>query len=452
MTGFNPSFHLLLSVSDITGLIRDSLEHRFRDLWLEGEISNLRMPTSGHMYFVLKDEQSQLRAVLFRSEALRLRFMLQEGMAIVARGRISVYEPRGEYQLVVDSIEPKGIGALQLAFEQLKARLASEGLFDEARKRPLPAFPRTVGVVTSLTGAAVRDIIVVLRRRCPAVNILIAPVPVQGEGSAQRIAAAIEAMSAIPQVEVMIVGRGGGALEDLWAFNEEIVVRAIVQSRVPVVSAVGHEIDVTLSDFAADYRAPTPSAAAEAVVPVLEDIVERLEETAGRLRRMIRTTVLMQHHRLDRSLAVLRDTRFRIQKQAQRVDELGGALVGSLKARLSMLHRGMVQSQHALLDQSPHGRIRTALVLIPQLVKRLEQETRREFIRRKQSVEGHMTALDVLSPLSILNRGYSVIQSVPAGQIIRRAADVATGDVIHARFADGRLSCIVKEVLPHPVS
>lgn len=452
MSGLNPSFHLLLSVSDVTRLIRDSLERQFRDIWLEGEVSNFRMPTSGHMYFTLKDEQSQLRAVLFRSEALRLRFTLQEGMAIIARGRISVYEPRGEYQLVVDSIEPKGIGALQLAFEQLKDRLAREGLFDAARKRSLPAFPRTVGIVTSLTGAAVRDIIVMLRRRCPVVNILIAPVPVQGEGAAQRIATAIAAMSALPQVEVMIVGRGGGALEDLWAFNEETVVRAIVQSRVPVVSAVGHEIDVTLSDFAADYRAPTPSAAAEAVVPVLGEIVERLEETAGRLRRTIRTTVLMQQHRLDRSLSVLRETRFRVQKQAQRVDELSDGLVGSLKERLSLLHRGMVQRQHALLALGPQGRIRTALVLVPQLVKRLEQETRREFIRRKQSVEGHMTSLDVLSPLSILNRGYSVMQTVPAGQIVRRASDVAVGDVIQACFSEGRLSCLVKEVLPHPVS
>lgn len=452
MTELNPSFHLLLSVSDVTGLIRDSLEHQFRDIWIEGEVSNLRVPTSGHMYFTLKDEQSQLRAVLFRSEALRLRFTLQEGMAIVARGRISVYEPRGEYQLVVDSVEPQGIGALQLAFEQLKERLTREGLFDEARKRPLPAFPRTVGVVTSLTGAAIRDIVVVLRRRCPLVNILIAPVPVQGEGAAQRIADSIMAMSALPQVEVMIVGRGGGALEDLWAFNEEVVVRAIAQSRVPIVSAVGHEIDVTLSDFAADYRAPTPSAAAEMVVPVLEEIVERLGETAGRLRRMMQTVVLMQRHRLDRSLGVLCETRFRIQRQAQRLDELSDGLVGSLKERLSLLHRCMVQRQHAILGQSPQGRIRTALVLVPQLVKRLEQETRREFTRRKQSVGGHMTSLDVLSPLSVLNRGYSVIQTVPAGQIVRRASDVAVGDVLQARFREGRLLCLATEVLPHPVS
>ncbi len=452
MTGRNTSLQTLLSVSDVTRLIRDSLEHQFRDIWIEGEISNLRVPSSGHLYFTMKDEQSQLRSVLFRSGASRLRFSLQEGMLIVARGRISVYEPRGEYQFVVDTVEPKGIGALQLAFEQLKERLAHEGLFDEARKRPLPAFPWTIGVVTSLTGAAVRDIVAVLRHRCPLVNILIAPVPVQGDGAAESIADAITALSGMPQVEVMIVGRGGGTLEDLWAFNEEVVVRAIARSRIPVVSAVGHEIDVTLSDFAADYRAPTPSAAAEAVVPVLEEIVERLGETTGRLRRTMQTVLLMQRHRWDRSVGLLRETRFRIQAQVQRVDELSDGMVRSFKDRLSLLHRFTVDHRHALLARSPQSRIRTSLVLVPQLCLRLEQEARRGLIHRKQSVESYMSALDALSPLAILKRGYSVVQTVPTGQIVRRASDVTVGDVVHTRLSEGRLLCLVKEVLPHPVS
>lgn len=452
MTGRNTSLQTLLSVSDVTRLIRDSLEHQFRDVWIEGEVSNLRVPSSGHLYFTMKDEQSQLRSVLFRSEASRLRFSLQEGMLIVARGRISVYEPRGEYQFVVDTVEPKGIGALQLAFEQLKERLAREGLFDEARKRPLPAFPWTIGVVTSLTGAAVRDIVAVLRRRCPLVNILIAPVPVQGDGAAESIADAITALSRMPQVEVMIVGRGGGTLEDLWAFNEEVVVRAIARSQIPVVSAVGHEIDVTLSDFAADYRSPTPSAAAEAVVPVLEEIVERLGETTGRLRRTVQTVLLMQRHRWERSVGLLRETRFRIQAQVQRVDELSDGMVRSFKDRLSLLHRFTVDHRHALLARSPQNRIRTSLMLVPQLCLRLEQEARRGLIYRKQSVESYMSALDALSPLAILKRGYSVVQTIPTGQIVRRAADVTVGDVVQARLSEGRLLCLVKEVLPHPVS
>ncbi len=448
MTERNLSLPLLLSVSEVTRLIRDSLEDQFREVWIEGEISNLRAPSSGHLYFTLKDTQSQLRGVLFRSGASRLRFALQEGLAVVARGRISVYEPRGEYQLIVDSLEPKGVGAFQLAFEQLRERLTREGLFEAARKRTLPAFPRTVGVVTSLSGAAIRDIVAVLRRRCPVVNILIAPVPVQGEGAGAFIAAAIRALSEAPQVEVLIVGRGGGASEDLWAFNEEEVIRAIAQSRVPVVSAVGHEIDVTLSDFAADYRAPTPSAAAEAVVPVLDEILERLGEIAGRLRRIVRTMLQMQRHRFEQSVRVLREMRFRVQTHAQHLDELRGGLTRELTERLTLLHRGMVERQHALLARGPHNRIQTALVLIPQLCKRVEQEARRGLMSRKQSVAAQMSALDALSPLAILSRGYSVIQAGPSGRIVRRASDVAVGEVVQARLAEGRLRCVVDEVLP----
>ena len=452
MTGHTLPLPLLLSVSEVTRLIRDSLEDQFRDVWIEGEVSNLRAPGSGHLYFTLKDEQSQLRGVLFRSGASRLRFTLQEGMGIIARGRISVYEPRGEYQLIVDTLEPKGVGAFQLAFEQLKERLALEGLFDEARKRPLPLFPRTVGVVTSLTGAAVRDIVAVLRRRCPVVNILIAPVPVQGEGAAERIAEAVTALSGMPQVEVMIVGRGGGAAEDLWAFNEEVVVRAISQSRVPVVSAVGHEIDVTLSDFAADFRAPTPSAAAEAVVPVLEEIVERIIEISGRFRRIVQTLLQMQRHRCERSIGVLREMRFRVQAQAQHLDELRDGLTRALTERLTWFHRRMVERQHNLLAQGPQNRIRTSLVLIPQLCKRLEQEARRTLISRRQLVAAYMAELDALSPLAILNRGYSVIHTVPSGQIVRRATDVAIGELVQARLGEGRLLCLVNEVLPNSSS
>lgn len=452
MTGHNLSLPLLLSVSDVTRLIRDSLEDQFRDVWIEGEISNLRAASSGHLYFTLKDTQSQLRAVLFRSGASRLRFALQEGLAVVVRGRISVYEPRGEYQLIVDSLEPKGVGAFQLAFEQLKERLAREGLFEEARKRSLPAFPRTVGVVTSLTGAAIRDIVAVLHRRCPIVNILIAPVPVQGDGAGERIAEAIRVLSETPQVEVLIVGRGGGASEDLWAFNEETVVRAIVGSRVPVVSAVGHEIDVTLSDFAADHRAPTPSAAAEAVVPVLDEIVERLGELDSRLGRIVQTMLQMERHRFERSLGVLGETRFRIQAQAQYLDELRDGLTRALSERLTALHRAMVERRHSLLAQGPRNRILTSLVLIPQLYRRLEQEARRGLISRRQSVATRMAALDALSPLAILNRGFSVIQTVPAGRVVRRASDVVAGETVQARLAEGRLVCLVNEVLPQSVS
>lgn len=448
MTGHNLTLPLLLSVSDVTRLIRNSLEDQFQDVWIEGEISNLRAPSSGHLYFTLKDSQSQLRGVLFRSGALRLRFALQEGLAVIARGRISVYEPRGEYQLIVESLDPKGVGALQLAFEQLKERLSQEGLFDESRKRRLPSFPRTVGVVTSLTGAAIRDIVAVLRRRCPVVNILIAPVPVQGEGAGAQIAAAISVLSAMPQVEVLIVGRGGGASEDLGAFNEEAVVRAIARSRVPVVSAVGHEIDVTLSDFAADHRAATPSAAAEAVVPVLDEIMERLDELARRLRRLVDTLLQVQRHRFERSLSILGETRFRIQTQAQRLDELRDGLTRALTVQLTVLHREMVERRHLLIAQGPRDRIQGSLVVIPQLCKRLEQEARRGLMSRRQSVAIQLAALDALSPLGILQRGFSIVRTMSGGRIVRRAADVAVGDAVQIKLAEGQLVCEVEKVVP----
>ncbi len=452
MTGHNLALPLLLSVSDVTRLIRDSLEEQFQDVWIEGEISNLRAPSSGHLYFTLKDNQSQLRGVLFRSGALRLRFALQEGLAVIARGRISVYEPRGEYQLIVDSLDPKGVGAFQLAFEQLKERLSQEGLFDEARKRRLPSFPRTVGVVTSLTGAAIRDIVAVLRRRCPIVNILIAPVPVQGDGAGASIAEAICALSDMPQVEVLIVGRGGGASEDLWAFNEEAVVRAIARSRVPVVSAVGHEIDVTLSDFAADHRAPTPSAAAEAVVPVLADIIDRLDELAQRLRRIVETMLQMQRHRFERSVSVLGETRYRIQAQAQRLDELQDGLTRALTEQLTVLQRELMERRHLLLAQGPRNRIQQSLVVIPQLCKRLEQEARRGLISRRQAVVMQMAALDALSPLAILQRGFSIVQTVSNGRVLRRASDVAVGESVQVRLAEGQLVCQVDKVMPSSIA
>jgi exodeoxyribonuclease VII large subunit len=452
MTGLNLALPLLLSVSDVTRLIRNSLEDQFQDIWIEGEICNLRAPSSGHLYFTLKDIQSQLRAVVFRSSALRLRFALEEGLAVVARGRISVYEPRGEYQLIIDALEPKGVGAFQLAFEQLKERLSQEGLFDEARKRSLPPFPKTVGVVTSLTGAAIRDIVAVLRRRCPVVNILIAPVPVQGEGAGASIAEAIDLLSDMPQVEVLIVGRGGGAAEDLWAFNDEAVVRAIVRSRVPVVSAVGHEIDVTLSDFAADHRAPTPSAAAEAVVPVLDEIMARLEELDRRLHRLVEMVLQLQRHRVERSISVLGETRFRIQGQAQRLDELRDGLTRIFTEQLAVLHRDMVERRHMLLAQGPGARIQRSLAIIPQLCKRLEQEARRGILSKRQSIGIQLAALDALSPLAILTRGFSIVHALSDGRIVRRASEVAVGDAVEITLAEGQLLCHVDKVSPASIT
>jgi exodeoxyribonuclease VII large subunit len=436
----------MLTVSELTGLLRTSIEEQFSDIYLEGELSNLRAPGSGHVYCTLKDKTSQIRAVLFRSSAIRLRFALQEGMQVIVRGRLTVYESRGEYQIVLDTVEPKGIGALQIAFEQLKERLTEEGLFHQSRKKSIPAFPRTVGVVTSLTGAAIRDILVVLRRRWPTLHIVIAPVQVQGESAGRQIAEALNALNELSFVDVIIVGRGGGSLEDLWSFNEEIVVRAIAASHVPVVSAVGHEVDVTLADFAADLRAPTPSAAAEAVVPVLAEIVERLRELTTRTGQVMFRHCAFERQRLDAAIRGITDVRFRLQDAAQRTDDMVDR-VRELLQRLLMSGRERVHEvQRDLSSLNPILAIKQGLATIPQLSKRLEGQMEVVLTQHRHRVHATLAQLNTLSPLAILERGYSILQTVPAGQILHRASDVEVGQELEAQLASGRLSCTVTRV------
>jgi exodeoxyribonuclease VII large subunit len=430
----------------LTGLLRASIEEQFSDIWLEGELSNIRAPASGHVYCTLKDKMSQIRAVLFRSSANRLRFSLQEGLRVIVRGRLSVYEPRGEYQIVLDMMEPKGIGALQLAFEQLKERLAAEGLFDQDRKKSIPAFPRTVGVVTSLTGAAIRDILAVLRRRWPTLQIVIAPVQVQGESAGRQIAEALTALNELGSVDVIIVGRGGGSLEDLWSFNEETVVRAIAASHVPVVSAVGHEIDVTLADFVADLRAPTPSAAAEAVVPVLAEIVGRLRELKVRLEQAMYRHCVSERQRLNAGIRGLMDVRFRLQEAAQQTDDMVDCLRRMAQKLLMVRREQVYEAQRDLSGLNPILVIKQGLVRIPQLSKRLEGQMRVIMAQHRHRVRATLAQLNTLSPLAILGRGYSILQTVPTGQILHRASDVETGQELEAQLANGRLSCVVTQV------
>ena len=436
----------MLTVSELTGLLRVSLEDQFPDIWIEGEISNLRAPGSGHLYCTLKDESSQIRAILFRSNATRLRFVLEEGMRVVVRGRLTIYERRGEYQIVLEYVEPKGIGALQLAFEQLKERLAAEGLFDQARKRPLPAFPRTVGVVTSLRGAAIRDILAVLRRRWPTIRILIAPVLVQGDGAAAQIAEALSALNDVGHVEVIIVGRGGGSMEDLWSFNEEVVVRAIAGSAVPVVSAVGHEIDFTLADFAADLRAPTPSAAAEAATPVLGDVVERLGELAIRIMQAVMRYGQMERRRLDASVQGLASIRFRLQEEAQRADGLADHLYENARGLLSTGCDHIQELQQDLSRLNPLVAVKQGLAIVPHLLKRLERQMSTSLDRRRRDMQGAVAQLHNLSPLGILGRGYSILRTDPAGRVVHRAAEVGVGQKLMAQLVEGQLSCTVTGV------
>ena len=430
----------------MTGLLRASIEERFSDVWLEGELSNLRAPGSGHVYCTLKDKTSQIRAVLFRSSAVRLRFALQEGLQVIVRGRLTVYEPRGEYQIVLDTVEPKGIGALQLAFEQLKERLAAEGLFDQDRKKSIPVFPRTVGVVTSLTGAAIRDILAVLRRRWPTLHILIAPVQVQGESAGRQIAEALTVLNKLGSVDVIIVGRGGGSLEDLWSFNEEIVVRAIAASHVPVVSAVGHEIDVTLADFVADLRAPTPSAAAETVVPVLAEIVERLRELKVRMGQVMLRHCASERQRLDAGIRGVTDVRFRLQEAAQRTDDMADRLREMVQQLLTAGREQVHGVQRDLSGLNPILAIKQGLATVPQFSKRLEGQMGVMLAQHRHRIHATLAQLNTLSPLAILGRGYSILQTVPAGRILHRANDVEVGQDLEAQLESGRLSCMVTRV------
>jgi len=430
-------------------LIRTSIEAQFSDIWLEGEISNLRAPGSGHLYCTLKDGTSQIRAVLFRSNGLRLRFALQEGLHVIVRGRLTIYEPRGEYQIVLEHVEPKGIGALQLAFEQLKERLAVEGLFDQKRKKSLSAFPRTIGLVTSISGAAIHDILTVLHKRWPLLHIIIAPVQVQGEGAAKQIADAVASLNGIREIDVIIVGRGGGSWEDLWSFNEEAVVRAIVASRIPVVSAVGHEIDVTLADLAADVRAPTPSAAAEMVVPVLSHLVDHLEDCAVRIQRVMTRRCLLERHRIEAYLGEISHVRFYIQESSQLVDELTSRLCQAVDELMSIIKQRVQDRHQDLLAHNPLLFVKQGLTLIPQLVTRLHQQMKNVTFHRHQRIQHAVTELNNLSPLAILGRGYSILQNVRTGRIIRHTQDVRVGDELEARLARGQLGCIVNEVIPH---
>ncbi len=394
-----------LTVAELTSQVKDLLEGAFPAVWVAGEISNFSRPQSGHCYFTLKDESAQVRAVLWRGSAARLRFDMVDGLEVICQGHLDVYPPRGSYQLVVDQVEPKGVGALELALRKLRAKLAAEGLFDAARKKPLPVFPRRIAFVTSPTGAALRDFLEVLRRRWSGTDVLVAPTRVQGDGAAEEIAAAIRAVDKIrPAVDVMVVGRGGGSMEDLWAFNEEPVVRAIAAARVPVISAVGHEIDVTLSDLVADVRALTPSEAAELAVPSATDVGAKLQNQRSRLDLAVRQKVSQSRTRIE-TISHVRSIRRpfeRVHESGRRLDELA-----------SRAGRSINQSQSA------------ARAALGTLAGKLE----------------------TLSPLAVLNRGYSLTQRAD-GQLIRDASELAAGDEIMTRFTEGQAVSTVERIIP----
>ena len=392
----------IYSVSELTAELKALLENTFTGVWVEGEISNFKHHTSGHMYFTLKDDRGQLRAVMFRGSNRGLQFRPEDGLAVIVFGNVTIYEPRGEYQVYVEYMEPKGLGALQLAFEQLKTRLETEGLFDPARKRPIPLLPKKIGLVTSPSGAAIRDILQIIHRRFANVQVLIFPVRVQGEGAAAEIVEGVECLNKRGDLDVLIVARGGGSIEDLWAFNEEVVARAIYASQTPVISAVGHETDFTIADFVADVRAPTPSAAAELVISRKAELSQRVDDLFSRLVSHMRYRAERSGERLrslERHLRLLSPLE-RVKRQRERLRDGALALQSSMSHRLALWR----------------GDLRTAAA-----------------------------RLDSLSPLAILARGYSVCRRLPDLSILTRAASVAEGGRVEVLLHQGGLICRVEE-------
>jgi exodeoxyribonuclease VII large subunit len=431
------------TVWQLTGRIRARLEDEFPKVWVVGQVSNLKRHTSGHVFFTLKDERAAIRCVVWKSAAGRLPPEMADGLEVEARGHIGVFESQGNYQLYVSSVVARGVGALEVAFRKLKEKLREEGLFDPARKKPLPAFPQRVGVVTSPTGAAVRDIIHVLTRRWPAVEIVLAPSRVQGEGAAAEIVRGIRNLNRLSRLDVMIVGRGGGSLEDLWPFNEEIVARAIFASEVPVVSAVGHETDFSISDFVADVRAPTPSAAAEIVVRDRREVAADLQAKLARLARGLR-------HRLDamkHGLALVETSRyFRYPQElvlgrVQMLDDLGGRLVAAVRQMASEYRVRLEGAAARLAEHAPRVARQRALGAVRMLAFRLHTAQRTLLVHRWGARVGALAErLTDLAPDRVLARGYSRTVLERTGRTLTRAADARRGDLLRTVLAEGQLT------------
>ncbi len=438
----------MLTVGELTATLRTLVESEFHEVWVEGELSGARVWNTGHLYFTLKDAHAQLKGVMFRSSLRLLKFTPEDGARVIARGRLSVYDPRGEYQLVCEHMEPRGLGALQLAYEQLRKRLAAEGLFDQARKRPLPALPRRIGIVTSRDGAALRDIIRVLRRRYPNAHLVIAPCRVQGDGAAGEIARALRLVCTVAHVDVVIAGRGGGSIEDLWAFNEEVVARAIAACAVPVISAVGHETDVTIADFVADLRAPTPSAAAEIVVGRKDEFVGAIEVLYRRTRSAMRATMQGLTTRLHyyEGRPAFAGLPGRLAIRQRHVSELAGALrmaAGSAAHARRRRLDTLVRALDAHRPQERLGRVRASLV---HLRGRLDTAMRwRQHAGQTRAREA-AARLHALSPLAVLGRGYAVCWNEDRTALVRRADQVAPGDRVLVTLGDGEIGCEVRDI------
>ena len=442
----------VLSVSELTARIGNVLSTQFSNLWVEGEVSNYRPAQSGHLYFTLKDAKAQVRCVCFRTQAMRLKFRPEDGLKLIVRGSISVYEPRGEYQIYVEHIEPSGVGALQLAFEQLKKRLEAEGLFDPAGKKPLPMLPRRIGIVTSPKGAAVRDILRILRRRFSNLHLIVYPVRVQGEGAAEEIVAALKYFSRKQNVDVILLARGGGSIEDLWSFNEESVARAIAACTIPIVSGVGHESDFTIADFVADVRASTPSAAAEIVVKSRQEFQKHLLELEHKISQRTRYVLLKYRHHLKeltthRGFRRLEDL---LRRHRQQTDEMVSRLGLALQGRIERLRRRHTVAATRIASFDLRARIRALGLRLVQRSTQLGVRMERLMGTKIQLWERLRVQLNERSPLRVLQRGYAICTDA-AGNVVSAADQVALGAEVNVQLARGRLGAEVRRrEIPKP--
>jgi exodeoxyribonuclease VII large subunit len=438
----------IYTVTELTRTVKALLEENFGHVWVCGEVSNCKLHGSGHIYFTLKDNQSQISIVFFRSDASRLKFKLEDGLQVNIAGRVTVYEKRGNYQLVAVAAEPVGYGALQLAFEQLKKRLGEEGLFDETHKKPLPRFPQRIGVVTSPTGAAIHDILNIIDRRFSTVEVILYPSAVQGEGAASEIAAGIETLDARGDCDVIIVGRGGGSLEDLWAFNEEVVARAIYACETPIVSAVGHEVDFTIADFVADVRAPTPSAAAELVVRERESVISEIAQILDRMLRAVDSHFSELERRLNLAISSFgfRRAPDMLVQYEQQLDDLRERATELQQRRLGDLLIRLSTASKRLIATRPDRTVVSLLERLSAAARMLKERMVNILAAREAALSGEAAKLPSLSPLAVLARGYSITYRTATGEILKDSAAAKAGERVRVRLHKGSMGCTVETV------
>lgn len=433
-----------LTVSELNGKARRLLEMSFNNVRVEGELSGLARPSSGHWYFTLKDSRSQIRCAMFRNRNQALKFIPAEGMQLIIRGRVSLYEGRGDYQLIVDHMEDAGAGALQKAFEKLKLKLAEEGLFDIERKRPLPEHPKHIGVITSPTGAAIRDILTVLKRRFPSIPVTVIPSSVQGDQAKHELVKALQIARQSEYFDVIIIGRGGGSLEDLWPFNEEVVARAIADSPVPVVSAVGHEIDFTISDFVSDYRAPTPSAAAEVLSPDRQALLDQLNLLERKLTTMTRHHLQLARQKLTGISSRLRHPGERLRENSQRLDDLEIRLQQAMILKLERAKSRLNNNREQVLHNNPSQKLNELGLRYQHLKQKLCQSMLSSIGNRRLLLKSLSGQLNAVSPLATLSRGYSIARK--GEEVIQDSHQLKKGDEVITRFHQGEALCVVKQL------